>query len=218
MKNPAQSYYSRWANVYDFIAKNFPYISRIRQDAIDLLSISSGDIVVDIGCGTGLNLPLLADEVGPKGTVIGVDFTPELVSIAQRRVAPFDHVHVLIGDIENLPCSGQVDVIFGSFVMGMISNTETVPRLKSLLNENGTLGFLDAYGKHFGWTSPSDRLFSYWVYLSLPTPSRSISPPIALGQLDQRIKTHHAQLCHREKMKSTKQYLYGYIRFTSVTV
>ncbi|MFB6187274.1 MAG: class I SAM-dependent methyltransferase [Halobacteriaceae archaeon] len=217
MKNSAQSYYSRWANVYDFIANNFPYISRIREDAIDLLNISSGDTVVDIGCGTGVNLPILADEVGPEGTIIGVDFTPELVSIAQRRITAHNNIHVLIGDIENLPCSGQVDVIFGSFVMGMISNTKTVPRLISLLNENGTIGFLDAYGKHFGWASPLDRLFSYWVYLSLPTSTRSISPPIALGQLDQRIKTHHAQLCHQGTMKSTKQYLHGYIRFTAVT-
>ena len=43
--------------------------------------------VCDVGCGTGLFLPLLAAAVGRRGTVVGVDPSAGFVQLSKDRVA-----------------------------------------------------------------------------------------------------------------------------------
>ncbi len=58
-----------------------------RAAGIELFAPSRGDIVVDLGCGTGLNFPALAAAVGREGLVVGVDRSAEMLAMARRRVA-----------------------------------------------------------------------------------------------------------------------------------
>jgi ubiquinone/menaquinone biosynthesis C-methylase UbiE len=57
-----------------------------RKQLVGSLPLKRGDVVLDVGCGTGLCLPLLADRVGPEGAVIGVDESPQMLAEAERRV------------------------------------------------------------------------------------------------------------------------------------
>lgn len=54
--------------------------------AVDALELSPGDTVVEVGCGTGANLPLLAARVGPTGRVVGVDITDAMLERARALV------------------------------------------------------------------------------------------------------------------------------------
>src|ERR1700756_2936321 len=49
--------------------------------------IKRGQVVVDLGCGAGLDAFLAARQVGPTGRVIGIDMTPEMLAIARRSSA-----------------------------------------------------------------------------------------------------------------------------------
>jgi len=60
--------------------------SRYRRRAIDRLWLTLGDAVIDVACGTGLSLPLLAERVGPSGCVVGIDLSPDMLAIAAERV------------------------------------------------------------------------------------------------------------------------------------
>jgi len=62
-----------------------PYES-IRQTAIDRLQLQPGEVVLDVGCGTGLSLAGLQSAVGRDGQVIGIDQCPEMVDAARQRV------------------------------------------------------------------------------------------------------------------------------------
>jgi SAM-dependent methyltransferase len=58
-----------------------------RQHAVDLLPLAPGDVVLDIGCGTGLCFELLVRRVGSTGTVVGVDPAGEMLELAAQRAA-----------------------------------------------------------------------------------------------------------------------------------
>jgi demethylmenaquinone methyltransferase/2-methoxy-6-polyprenyl-1,4-benzoquinol methylase len=46
-----------------------------------------GDVVVDVGCGTGLRFERLLDRVGPAGVVVGVEPAAEMRALAAQRIA-----------------------------------------------------------------------------------------------------------------------------------
>src|SRR5438045_1827720 len=50
-------------------------------------SLRPGEVVVDLGCGGGLDVFLAAQRVGPTGKEIGIDMTPEMIERARRNAA-----------------------------------------------------------------------------------------------------------------------------------
>jgi len=56
-----------------------------RQQLVEMLPLKRGDVVLDVGCGTGLCLPMARQRVGPEGTVIGIDGSPQMLDLARRR-------------------------------------------------------------------------------------------------------------------------------------
>src|SRR5512133_1434034 len=50
-----------------------------------MASLKEGEVVVDLGCGGGLDVFLAASKVGPKGRAIGIDMTPEMVARAKKN-------------------------------------------------------------------------------------------------------------------------------------
>src|SRR4051812_31993212 len=69
---------------------------RFRQAIVDALPLSPGDVVLDVGCGTGLCFDPILDKVGPTGRVVGIDAAPEMVAMAPDGVeaAGWDNVEV----------------------------------------------------------------------------------------------------------------------------
>lgn len=55
--------------------------------AIDALRLRPGDVVADIGCGTGYFSWRLAQKVGPRGRVYGVDIQPEMLALLAEKMA-----------------------------------------------------------------------------------------------------------------------------------
>src|SRR5512134_3054474 len=50
-------------------------------------SLRPGEVVVDLGCGGGLDVLLAAPKVGPTGRAIGIDMTPAMVELARANAA-----------------------------------------------------------------------------------------------------------------------------------
>jgi ubiquinone/menaquinone biosynthesis C-methylase UbiE len=119
-------FYGRYAALYDAIA-TLPGVARWREAAADSLALSPGDHVVEMGCGSGANLPHLADRVGPGGHVLGVDLTPELLAVARERTADLPQVSLARGDATRPPvAAGDVDAVLGTFVTGMFRDPAAV--------------------------------------------------------------------------------------------
>jgi demethylmenaquinone methyltransferase/2-methoxy-6-polyprenyl-1,4-benzoquinol methylase len=67
-----------------------------RRRAIDLLPLAAGDVVVDVGCGTGLCFERLIDRIGPGGTVIGVEPAAAMRALAEERAAARGWANVVL--------------------------------------------------------------------------------------------------------------------------
>ncbi|MCU0813399.1 MAG: methyltransferase domain-containing protein [Burkholderiaceae bacterium] len=81
-RDAALAQYRRRARVYDLELAAF---EAIRRDALRRLAPRRGETVIDVGCGTGLSLPLLREAVGARGRVVGVEQSPEMLALARRR-------------------------------------------------------------------------------------------------------------------------------------
>jgi ubiquinone/menaquinone biosynthesis C-methylase UbiE len=113
-------FYGRWADLYDAIA-TAPGVGRWRASAADALDLSRGDTVVEMGCGTGANIPYLRNRVGPEGRVVGIDLTRPLLDRARTRTerAGWTNVHLVRGDASQPPVA-QTDAILATFVVGLL--------------------------------------------------------------------------------------------------
>src|SRR4249920_2719342 len=59
---------------------------RYREAVVEALPVRRGQVVLDVGCGTGLCSGLLRDKVGPQGGVVGIEESPEMVAVARERI------------------------------------------------------------------------------------------------------------------------------------
>jgi ubiquinone/menaquinone biosynthesis C-methylase UbiE len=67
------------------------------------LDLRHGDTVLDVGCGPGMDLPVMADAVTTSGRVIGVDVDPTMVAAARSLLNYYPQVEVRRGDAHALP-------------------------------------------------------------------------------------------------------------------
>jgi SAM-dependent methyltransferase len=78
--------YAAGAASYDERTDRFMVFRRRIVEALDL---RRGDVVVDVGCGTGLCLPLLQERIGAEGVIIAVDESVAMLNIARARAEQF---------------------------------------------------------------------------------------------------------------------------------
>jgi ubiquinone/menaquinone biosynthesis C-methylase UbiE len=85
----------------------------IRRRTIAALALEPGQTVLDAGCGTGLSLPRLIEDVGTAGLVIGVEQSPEMFELARARVAShgWQNVTLIRGSVEEAVIPGPVDAL-----------------------------------------------------------------------------------------------------------
>lgn len=76
--------YRLTARLYDAISAE-PVYRPGRLHGIQALDLRPGQTVLDVGCGTGLNLPPLMERLGPTGRVVGLDSSPAMLARARAR-------------------------------------------------------------------------------------------------------------------------------------
>lgn len=90
---PGQVAYTRDAPSYDARTSAFDtYRSRL----VELLPLQRGDVVLDVGCGTGLLFEQVRDRIGAEGVVVGVDLSRDMLAMAAARVAEHGWTNVVL--------------------------------------------------------------------------------------------------------------------------
>jgi ubiquinone/menaquinone biosynthesis C-methylase UbiE len=101
------------------------------------LRIEAGDIVVDLGCGTGRALPLLRRATGTDGVVVGMDATVEMLHAACAKDR-HEHAQLVLADVARLPIvRGRVDAILAA---GIVTHVPDPRALLAALARAGAPG------------------------------------------------------------------------------
>jgi len=94
-----------------------------------LAQLKSGETVLDLGSGGGIDVLLSARRVAPTGKAYGLDMTDEMLSLARdnQRKAGVKNVEFLKGEIENIPMpDNSVDVIISNCVINLSGDKDRV--------------------------------------------------------------------------------------------
>lgn len=96
---------------------------------VGLTDLRVGETVLDIGAGGGIDCFLAAEKVGPKGKVIGIDLSEEMIKLAKKNAEKMNHKNVefKLGDMENLPVENEtIDVIISNCVINLAPDKQKV--------------------------------------------------------------------------------------------
>lgn len=124
--------------VYNIMSDDYTTLEGYHPDAdlglgcglpTQFAQIKNGDVVIDLGSGAGNDCFIARHETGETGKVIGIDFTPEMISKARMNAEArgFHNVEFRQGDIEHMPVSANVaDVIVSNCVLNLVPNKDGV--------------------------------------------------------------------------------------------
>lgn len=131
-----------------------------------------GEIVLDVGSGAGLDVFLAARQVGPKGRVIGVDMTPEMVQRANATARKSDLAHVEFkhATLERLPLDdGSVDVVISNCVINHCPDkARAFKELHRVLKAGGRLCLSDLVASDpFSEATLADEVWGEWLTVAL---------------------------------------------------
>jgi arsenite methyltransferase len=110
------------AEEYEELPDDLADISLGCGNPVSEIDIRTGDTVLDLGSGGGLDCFLAAGKAGPTGRAIGVDMTPGMIEKARSNAAKAGaaNVEFRLGQIETIPAAdGEADVVISNCVINL---------------------------------------------------------------------------------------------------
>ena len=142
-KEEAKASYDRISKWYDVLARSE---RKYGYKGLQKLSVKEGEIVLEIGFGTGHCIQSLARTVGNSGKVYGIDISQKMYDIALariKRVGLSERVNLLCGDATILPFETNFfDAVFISFTLDLFDTPEiptVLQECKRVLRSGGRI-------------------------------------------------------------------------------
>ena len=96
-----KDYFDRHASSWDEILGYNERTSELLE-VVSWFGLAAGDWVLDVGTGTGILLPSIRQAIGPKGILIGFDFSFKMIEKARLRECPGERI-LILATVESLP-------------------------------------------------------------------------------------------------------------------
>lgn len=132
-----------------------------RRELVELLAPRAGEVILDVGCGSGRNFEQIHRRIGPSGRLIGVEPSPEMLAQARALVARrgWDNVELICARAEEAEIPMQVD---GALLCGVHDVMRSPPALANVLTHIRDGGRIVAGGpKWVSWRQPATNLATW---------------------------------------------------------
>jgi arsenite methyltransferase len=173
-------------------------VLRRRRLVREALRAGPGERVLDVGCGPGFYLAELLEQVGPTGSVTGVDASPQTLALARRRTDGAGNVRLHLADATALPVpDAAFDAALSVQVLEYVADLgSALAELHRALRPGGRLVIWDIDWSTVSWhaTDPAhmDRVLRAWDgHLAHPSLPRTLAPRLrAAGFTDVQVEGH----------------------------
>jgi len=137
--------------LYDipYLEKLQVLLAALKQRSLELLEIKKGDVIADIGCGTGADAAAIA-KMGAK--VYGFDHNPEMITASKQQKAEGLNIEFIQSDAANIPLpSGSVDkILFDRVFQHLDDYNAVLQEAYRILKPGGQFQIIDP--DHFSFT------------------------------------------------------------------
>lgn len=141
-----ESFYSGQAEAYDQFRR---HLLKGRERMYEALPVREGDVLVEMGAGTGQNLEFLGDRVRLPAKIYLVDLSRSLLDVADKRIASngWNNVETALADATTFtPAEGRADLVTFSYSLTMIPDWfAAIDQALAILKPGGTIGVVDFY-------------------------------------------------------------------------
>ena len=194
MSGRGQSIYDWWSRHESLFSRLYDvgFLGReteFRERAVESLDLSSGERVLELGCGPGNSFDTLRTRVGSQGDVIGLDYTHGMVERAAERVrkADWENVHSIRGDSGRPSVDDEAfDAVYASMTLSAMANpARALDAAYRALRPGGRIVVLDAQPfQEFPWMVLNPVIVPLSKYATNWFPEENI-----LNALDSRFGT-----------------------------
>lgn len=120
----------------------------LRETTVNLAQVKPGDVVLEVGCGTGTLTLEAKRQAGPTGKVFGIDVIPGMIELSQRKAEQtHQDITFQLGSIDDIPFpANYFDVVLCSFMIFHMSETtrrQGIAEVYRVLKPMGRLLVLD---------------------------------------------------------------------------
>jgi S-adenosylmethionine-diacylgycerolhomoserine-N-methlytransferase len=138
-----QAFYAPQASRYDTFRRR---LLHGREELIRRLPAAAGNVVIELGCGTGENLERFGRRLADLRRLVLVDLCPALLDQARTRAARFSNVEVVESDVTRYRPSEPVDCVYLSYALTMVDDWRAaIANAVAMIRPGGTLGVVDFY-------------------------------------------------------------------------
>ena len=170
-----------------------PDIVAQRAAVLDRLRLQLGERVLDIGSGPGLLAASMAEQVGARGEIRGVDVSDTMVGLATARCSAFGWAGFQVADATSLPfADGSFDVVACTQVLEYVPAVEAaIAEIRRVLRPGGRALIMDTDWQSCLWASSDDarmrRMLEAWdTHCAQPRLPRLLCGLLGRGGLEVR--------------------------------
>lgn len=170
--------YDKTCHIYNWTF-DIPYW-RIRRTALDCLNLMPGDVVLDMGCGTGVNFDSIVQRTGAEVTIYAVDASPGMLHKAQAKISQRGwraQVHMVHAPMEKINLrsfdfADPVKVIFALSLTVIGDWNAAFNHVFTQLPAGSCIVIMDIHrkvnafgGRFLDWIAASDTTRAVWTEL-----------------------------------------------------
>jgi ubiquinone/menaquinone biosynthesis C-methylase UbiE len=125
-------------SAYDLLTA---WLEPYRHRAVSALRLRPGDVVLDVGCGTGLSFAPIQAAIGAGGRLVGIEPSPEMLDRARARVevAGWANVTLVEATAEQAAIPGPADAVLFAFTHDVLRSPKALANVLGALRPGGRL-------------------------------------------------------------------------------
>lgn len=173
--------YRRVASTYERRLRLLrPLVESCRSQAIALLDLRPGHVILDVGCGTGLSFAKLEDVIGPTGHLIAIEQSPDMLARARDRVTDsrWSNVTIIQAPAEEAVIPGSADAAFFFFTHDILRSPRALENVLRAVHPGGRV--VAAGMKRAAWWALPLNVFALLVACPYVTTWDGASRPWSL--------------------------------------